>query len=332
MIKQESRDVERKEVAILKILKDSPEPVGSRFIAHRLKDYGIDLTERAVRYHLEILDERGLTHLVSHRRGRLVTRSGINELDSALVGDRTGSAMTNIEMLICQTSFEPEKLSGEVPINISLFPADKFSQALEAMRSFCNTQVCASNLVFVAGKGEKLGDFKIPEGKVGFATLSDVIISAVLLKAGIPLGFRFAGVLQIRNHDYHRFVDLIEYTGSSLNPYEVFLSIKMTSVSGIPRDGNGKILASFCELPAFALPRVEGVIKKLERMGIKSVARLGRVSESLCETPVGTGKFGMILTDGLNLVAAAAEAGIEVENHAGCGMFDFTRMRALSNI
>ena len=332
MIKQEGRDVERKEVAILKILKDSPKPVGSRFIAHRLRDYGIDLNERAVRYHLRTMDERGLTHLVSHRRGRLVTRSGINELDSALVGDRLGSAMTNIQMLICQTSFDMEKLSGEVPINISLFPAEKFSQALEVMRSFCNTPVCASNLMFVAGKGEKLGDFKIPEGKVGFATLSNITISAVLLKTGIPLDFRFAGVLEIRNHGFHRFVDLIEYTGSSLNPYEVFLSIRMASVSEISRNGNGRILASFCELPAFALPRVEAVLKRLERVGIKSVARVGRISEPLCEIPVDAGKFGMILTDGLNLVVAAAEAGIEVENHAGCSTFDFAKMRALNDI
>ena len=151
MIKQESRDVERKEVAILKILKDSPEPVGATFIAHRLRDYGIDLTDRAVRYHLQIMDERGLTHLVGRRNGRLITKSGINELDSALVGNRVGSAMTNIEMLICQTSLEPEKLTGEVPINISLFPAEKFDQVLKVMRSFGNTHLYTSNLVFIAG-------------------------------------------------------------------------------------------------------------------------------------------------------------------------------------
>lgn len=332
MVNQESRDVERKEVAILKILKDSQVPVGARIIAHRLRDYGIDLNERAVRYHLQTMDERGLTQLVSHRRGRLVTRSGINELDSALVGDRVGQAMTNIQMLICQTSFDLDNLNGKVPVNISLFPAKKFSRALEIMRSLGDTRVCSSDLVFAAGEGEKLDDFIIPAGKVGLATLSNITISAVLLKAGIPLDFRFAGVLQIRDHACHRFIDLIEYTGSSLNPYEVFISCKMTSVSGISTDGQGKILASFGELPAFALAKVGDVIKKLESTGINSVARLGRISEPLCEIPVGAGKFGMILTDGLNLVLAAAEAGIEVENHAGRGMLDFIKLRALNDI
>jgi repressor of nif and glnA expression len=332
MINQESRDVERKIVSILKILKDSPEPVGAKFIAHRLKDYGIDLSETGVRYHLRIMDERGLTYLVSRWHGRLVTKSGINEITSALVGDRVGSAITTIETLICQTSFELERHCGEVPINISLFPSERFHQALEVMRPYGDTKLCASNLVFIAGKGEKLGDFKIPEGKVGFATLSNVTVSAILLKAGIPLDFRFAGVLQILNHDCQRFVDLIEYSGSSLNPYEVFISCKMTSVSDVCKDGNGKILASFCELPAFALPKVEAMIKRLEKTDIKSVARLGRISEPLCETPVSAGKFGMILTDGLNLVATAAEAGIEAENHAGCSTFDFAKMRGLNDI
>jgi repressor of nif and glnA expression len=331
MVGQETRDVERKVVAILKVLQDAPEPMGARYIAHRLKDYGVNLTERAVRYHLRIMDERGFTHLVSQRHGRLITQSGINELDDALVGDRVGSAMTNIEMLICQTSFEPEKLKGELPINVSLFPSASFRQALAVMRSVGRINVCISDMVGVADEGGRLGNVKIPQGKVGLATLSNVTISAVLLKAGIPLDFRFAGVLQVRNHDCLRFVDLIEYTGSSLNPYEVFIASRMTDVSGVYREGNGKILASFCELPAFALPKVETVVKGLEGIGISSVARLGRISEPLCETTVGVGKFGMVLTDGLNLVAVAAEAGIEVENHAGSGLLDFVRMRSLSD-
>jgi repressor of nif and glnA expression len=180
-----------------------------------------------------------------------------------------------------------------------------------------------------AGENETLGEIQIPKGKVGLATISNVTMGAVLLKAGIPLDFKFAGILQIRNHDCLRFVELIEYTGSSLNPYEVFIAGKMTAVSGILAEGNGKILASFCELPALALPRVETVIKGLETMGISGVAKLGGISEPLCETPVGIGKFGMVLTDGLNLVAAAAEAGIEVVNHAGSGIIDFARLEVL---
>ena len=63
----ETQDVERKAFAILKILNESQEPMGARIIAQRLKDYGIELGERAVRYHLRLMDGQGLTHLVGRR-------------------------------------------------------------------------------------------------------------------------------------------------------------------------------------------------------------------------------------------------------------------------
>ena len=49
MIGQETREVERKTTAILKVLSDSVEPLGSRIICRRIKEQGVDLSERAVR-------------------------------------------------------------------------------------------------------------------------------------------------------------------------------------------------------------------------------------------------------------------------------------------
>jgi len=82
----ETQDVERKVFSILKILHDSQGVLGARIIARRLKDVGIELGERAVRYHLKLMDERGLTQLVG-RNGRVITESGIEELESAFVRD-----------------------------------------------------------------------------------------------------------------------------------------------------------------------------------------------------------------------------------------------------
>jgi HTH-type transcriptional regulator, global nitrogen regulator NrpRI len=317
-------EVERKVIAILQVLRDSDEPVGSNLIARKLKNSGIDINERTIRSHLQILDERGLTKLASRHQGRLITQSGLCELGNALV-------ITKIQMSIYQSSFELGKCTGEVPVNISLFPAHNFKKCLEIMKSNCNARICASNLVAIALEGEKLGELKIPAGKIGLATLSNVMVSAVLIKAGIPLNFRFGGLLQVRKNDCVRFLDLIEYTGSSINPYEVFIASKMTAVSGITMNGNGKILAGFNELPALARPKVETIIKELELLGINGIVKLGKVSEPLCETPVNTGEFGMVITDGLNLVATVAETGLEVENHAIGSTIDFTRMRPLSN-
>jgi nitrogen regulatory protein PII len=90
MIGQETRDVERKTTAILKILSESEQPAGSRVISQLLEGQGIYLGERAVRYHLKIMDERGLTRSLGHKDGRTITVAGLNELRNSLVTDKLG--------------------------------------------------------------------------------------------------------------------------------------------------------------------------------------------------------------------------------------------------
>ncbi len=76
MIGRDSVDVERKVLSILKVLQASPQPLGARVIARQLEDYGVALTERTVRYHLKLMDERGLTE-PRGRDGRIITPAGI---------------------------------------------------------------------------------------------------------------------------------------------------------------------------------------------------------------------------------------------------------------
>jgi repressor of nif and glnA expression len=52
----DSSGIERKVLSILKILASSQQSQGARVIARYLKDFGIELTERAVRYHLKLTD------------------------------------------------------------------------------------------------------------------------------------------------------------------------------------------------------------------------------------------------------------------------------------
>ena len=328
MIGQESRQVERKIVAILKVLNDCPAPLGGRVIARRLSDLGIDLGERAVRYHLKLMDQQGLTQSIGRRDGRAITKSGIEELGSALVGDRLGLVTTKMKILAYQSSFDTDKRTGKVPVNVSLFSKDNFSQAVEAMGEVYKAGLYVSDQIAVAYEGENLGETIVPQGKIGLATVGNILILSTLLKAGIPVDHRFGGILQIRNHQPMRFVDLIEYSGSSLDPAEVFVAGKMTSVSRVAREGNGKILASFWELPAVARQEAEMLIKRLELENVRSLVQLGRTGESVCEIPVSPNNVGLILTDGLNPIAAAVEAGIEIVNRTMSGIIDFDKLKS----
>ncbi len=325
MIGYERHEVERKVISILKILSESAEPLGARVIAQRLRDYGVDLGERAVRYHLKIMDERGLTRLIG-RDGRLITEPGIKELKNALVGDKVGFAISKIELLAFQTAFDWEKRSGQVPANVSFIPKEQFKKAMEAMRDAFKAGICVSDLVAVAHEGERLAGVTVPEGKIGFATVCSIVINGALLKAGIPMDSKFGGLLQIRNHQPLRFVELIEYSGSSLDPSEIFITSRMTSVGEVARTGEGKVLANFREIPALCRPVAEKVISGLKEAGLGGLFVMGDASQSVCEIPVELNKIGIILLGGLNPVAAAVEAGIAVENTAMSGVIDYQEL------
>lgn len=321
----ETQDVERKVFSILKILSNSQEAVGARVIAHRLKDLGIELGERAVRYHLKLMDERGLTQLVG-RDGRLITESGLEELKSALVRDKVGFVISRIELLAVRTNFDSDSHTGLVPVNVSFFLKEEFQQALQIMSPIFSTGLCVSELVAVAQEGQIIGELTVPEGKVALATVCSIIVNGSLLKAGVPMDSKFGGILEIKNREPLRFVELIQYAGSSLDPSEVFIRAKMTSVTEVANSGNGKILANFREIPAICRPTADEVVVKLRQAGLAGLLVMGNTSEPVCETPVGINRIGIILIGGLNPVAAAEEAGFKVENHAMSAVVEYQNL------
>lgn len=316
-------DIEKKTILILKILNNEQKPMGSRLISRSLKDYGILLSERSVRYHLKLMDERGLTKLVDRRDGRTITEKGVEEISSARVHDKVGLAISRIENLAFRTTFDPKKRKGLVPVNISFIPKKYFIDALHAMVPAFDAGLCSSNLVSFTGEGGKLGEILVPKGKIGFATVCSVAINGVLLKNGIPMDSKFGGILQIQKETPLRFVELIYYSGSSLDPSEAFILGKMTSVLRTAKEGEGKILANFREIPAISRGIVEKLVSSLQETGIKGVLSIGKMSEPICQIPVDVNKIGIILVGGLNPVACVQEMDIEIENHTMSTVMDY---------
>ncbi len=310
----------------MKILSDSSEPLGARVIGHHLKEHGLELGERAVRYHLRLMDERGLTYLFGQRDGRVLTDKGMAEVKSALVQDKVGFAISRIETLSFRTSFDFEKRCGLVPVNISFFPREEFQAALKAMRPAFDAGYCTSDLVSVASEGKRLGEIVVPPGKIGLATVCSIVFNGVLLKAGVPMDSRFGGILQLRNRKARRFVELIDYAGCSLDPSTIFIKARMTSVRDVLIDGDGEILANFREIPVICHPVVERVITDLNEAGFHGLVVIGEASTPVCEIPVGLNKIGMILLGGLNPVAAAEEAGIAADNLAMSTVMEYQEL------
>jgi repressor of nif and glnA expression len=272
------------------------------------------------------MDERGLTRLVGRRDGRVLTEKGVEEISYALVKDKVGFAISKIDLLAFRTDFDLDKRAGYIPMNISLFPGTEFGKALQPMKAAFEAGLCVSELVAVAQECEKLGEFVIPAGRVGLATVCSVVINGTLLKLGIPMDSKFSGILQIRNYSPLRFVELINYSGCSLDPSEVFIRAKMTSVLEVARSGEGQILATYREIPAPCQPIVQKTVTKLKDASLGGLLLMGGVSEPVCEISVELNRVGIILVNGLNPVAAAVEAGLEVENHGMSTVMDYSKL------
>jgi len=320
-------DTERKIIAILKVLSESSEPLGSITIARELERHGVFLSERAVRNHMRITDERGYTQSLG-RDGRMLTPQGLEELKIALAPEQVGFVIDKLELLTFHTTFDPQTRTGQIPINTSLINKEDFKKAISKMGDIFKAGLCVSELVAIASEGEKLGSVVVPVGKIGLATVCSVVINGILLKAGIPIDSKFGGVLEIKDGKPRRFVAIINYTGTSLDPSEQYIRSRMTTVGEAALTGNGRILANFRELPAPARAIVEEQISLLKEAGINGVYVLGNTSEPICQITPGLNRVGMVLLGGLNPLSAAVEAGLDIENIGESGLLDFQQLQS----
>ncbi|MFC1715044.1 DUF128 domain-containing protein [Candidatus Poribacteria bacterium] len=325
------KDVERKLIAILNALAGSSGPLGARVISRMLEEDGIHLTERAVRFHLQLMDERGLTHIAGKkgRAGRTITDKGLEELANALVSDKVGMMDSKIDELSYRTTFVPEMESGDVILNISLIHKDDSQKALDIVKEASRARICVSSSVLIAEEGEELDHLVVPKGMVALGTVCAVTINGILLHHRIPIKSRFGGILQMENSTPLRFTEIIEYSGSSLDPAEIFIKGKMTSVLDAARTGAGKVLAGFREVPVGCLSQVLEILDKLSQIGFSGTVVVGEPNQPTLQIPVNSGYVGLVILAGLNPLAAVEEMGIDTQNTSLCMMMDFRKLTSL---
>jgi repressor of nif and glnA expression len=321
-----TQNVEKKTFSILKVLANSPEPQGSIVIARKLRELGVDLGQRAVRYHLKLTDENGLTYLAGRRDGRQITQLGLEELKQGMVKEKVGFSITRIEQLAVLTTFDADKQAGLVPVNVSFIRKQDFQMALQIMAPVFSARLCASRLVMEARSGEKIGDIIVPGDTAALVTVCSIVVNGALLRACVPVNARFGGLLQMQGHKPWRFVDLIHYAGCSLDPAEVFIKAKMTSVGQVVKSGKGSLLANFHEIPSICRSAAGEISTKLNKAGLNGIFVVGGVGEPVCEITVESNRAGMVVLGGLNPLAAVQEAGIEVESYAMSGLIEYKNL------
>lgn len=317
--------------AILSILDKYPTVVGSRELSRQLTLHGVELTERTVRYYLKMLDKQGYTEVYG-KEGRRITVRGRQELRNSLVSDKIGFVISRIETLSYLTTLDMATMEGDVILNVSYFPRKNQRKALELLKPVFSSPFVMSDRVILAQEGEKIGDALVPKGMTGLGTICSVTINGIFLKAGIPVASRFGGVVETADSRPQRFLSLISYAGSSLDPLEVFIKSKMTAVSNAVMGRNGRILASFREIPVVCLDKAAKLARTLEERGIRGILMIGGPNKPLLEVPVGIDKVGIVIIGGLNPVAVLEEAGIATESKAMSTLFDYSRLDPFKDV
>jgi len=318
----------KEKVAILRVLRDAARPLGGDAIAREIQAYGLEMSGRTVRLYLKEMEDEGLVGPAGRGRrgGRAITSLGLEEIKNALILDRVGFTAARVDELACRMTFDLAARKGEIVLNVTVLDQKTLGPAVRAMVPVFQAGLGMGNCVALARPGERLGEFLIPQGKVGVGTVCSVTFNGVLLKLGIPTVSRFGGVLELRDGKPVRFTDVIYYDGTSLDPLEIFIKGGLTRVRTAARTGHGRIGASFREVPTAALREVEKIRRQLEIVGLGGVLLMGKPNQPLLDFPVHEGRTGLILNGGLNPPAVLQEMGMATDNTALGTLYEFEKL------
>jgi HTH-type transcriptional regulator, global nitrogen regulator NrpRI len=315
----------RKELQILRVLKDSSVPLTSSKIAAELIILGHEVSERTVRLYLGEMGGKGLIRS-NGRKGHQITGQGLHEIDSSKIIERVGFLSAKIDQMTYQMNFDLNTTSGTVVINMTIIEPRQFLKHMDLISRVYEDGYAMGHMLTILEPGETLNHVTVPEGKIGLGTVCSITVNGVLLKHGIPTTSRFGGLLELEHRKPVRFAEVIMYDGTSIDPLEVFIRSGMTDYVGAVKTGTGKIGASFREFPAESRDLVEHLAGRMKRIGLGGLLTIGRPGQALFDVPVSEGRVAAIVIGGLNPMSVFEEMGIRAYSRALAGLIDFRRL------
>jgi len=320
--------VDRKQLEILRILSEYSEPVGSSTIRKELAKRGFFLSERTIRYHLKLLEERGLVE--GHERvGRTITRAGLDELTRALAYERIGSILTKYLSLAYRTTYSPGGGSGDVVANVMIIDKGREGEALRIVAELYDGGLLPYPYYMILDEEEEYREISVPKGMVAILTVCNLTMDGVLIHSGIPLILKYGGLVQFLRGEPVRFVDLIAYEYTTIHPLEIFIYKRATSILRILRAGSGMAPANIREIPAAARDATVEMIGRMVDEGWRGVLRIGAPNEPILGVPVSMDRFGVSMIGGITPAAAMVESGIRVEAFAPHCLVDVGDMKKI---
>jgi len=120
-----------------------------------------------------------------------------------------------------------------------------------------------------------------------------------------------------------RFVDLIGYRGTTIDPLLLFITAGLTSLSTVAATGTGTGLANVREVPAAAESSVREVVAQMRKADFIFPVAMGTSVFNLVTDPY---RLSIVAFSGMNYVANTFEKGIPIRTEIGAGNVPFSRM------
>ena len=309
----EAYEISPKELEILKALSESPKPMSSSLIKRELEKRGVFVSERTIRYHLKTLEMKGLVSKHDQRGKRAITERGLDVLSSALVSKRVGFVTTRFLSMAYSVTYDPDSNTGSVVANVLVMDKKFCDKALELVELLNDADLLLAPYVKVIEENEEYHGISVSEGRVALLTVCDLTIDGVLIRSGVPVFFKYGGLVQMVNKRPLRFVELISYEGTTIPPLELLVRSRLTSVTRVLRTGTGTIPAAMREIIAEARDKTIQTLSMLREKGWKGILSISAPDEPVLGVPVSMGRFGLCMIGGLTPGAALLEEGVRVE-------------------
>jgi len=235
----------------------------------------------------------------------------------------------NIEDYAMQVTFDPVAGEGNVVYNLSLIKNEDLDFAISILKAAHKTGVSVSGLVRFFSSGENVGEYRIPKGCTGICTMCSITFDGLLIRRGIPVNPIGGGVVEIENRTPIRFTHIILYEYTTIDPLQVLISQKTTSVTDVMRKGSGNMLANIREFHMEAEPLVGIVLDELASSSYSGILEVGMPNLPLLGVPVSPQYVAIAAVGGTNPMAVIRESGRWVQTQAMKGLMDITSMEEI---
>jgi len=239
---------------------------------------------------------------------------------------------SKIEDLMFKTTFDPLTGEGDVIVNISLIDEKDLHDVVKLFKMAIMSGLSVSPYAKLLHEDDEIGDMVIEKGKVGIATVCSITIDGVLLKAGIPLNPILGGIAQIKNGAPVRFTDILMYASTTIDPLDVLMSQKQTSIVQLLETGSGNILANLREAPMAARNDIERILSDMMDAGFRGILEVSEPNTRILDVPVERDHLGIAVIGGTNPMAAVQEYGIPIQINAMSTTISIDKLIHISEI